>query len=301
MTTSIERVFAPKKAPKTGVAGWSNGRAVAILSTPRGEKAKSFPVWFSADGQRFIEGKLDTSKTKVEYLDTFNGPTLSPTGRLLQRRDHHVFEAALGENVTFVPLFTGFPDQQTFTVSTLIAHPDGSLWLGGYKAADSAVGWLYRSHDEGQSWKKVHEKLPGAVHWLSPHGEGVLALAYRSVLHVTAKGSNELAKYKDVVIHAHVDERGVFGFGETFTAFGAPGKKAKYGKLLGEGDRNRRSPVAFAAGRFALSKGRELFTSPDALDWHKVEGFDSGTLRALLPSATGILAVSNTAEVFALG
>ncbi|MFO0555908.1 MAG: hypothetical protein U0271_46450 [Polyangiaceae bacterium] len=295
----VRAVFAPKETPPAGVHAWSDGTRVAIVSSPRGEEAESFPVWFSEDGSAFVEGKLDFSAANVEYLNEFSGPTAAPRGRLFKYRNSRVFEARLGRDVTFSPLFE-IPDSREFQASAItVTDGKSGLWLGGHKAADSAYGWLYASGDDGKSWTRVAAKLPGAVAALFPSDAGVLALVYRSVIKVAGGDPTELAKFKDVVTNVHVDERGLFGFGETFTAFVAPGKKAKYGKFLGDADRTKRSTVVHHKGSFVMAARGGLHSSSDALGWEPIAGWDTScSVRSLVPCGVGVLAVTQDARAF---
>lgn len=296
---SVKRTFVPKKKTDAGVHAWSDGHAVAIVAAPRGEEASSFPVWYSADGATFADGKLDFSATKVDSLNEFEGSTVVPSGRIFKRRNDSVFEAKLGVSVKFKFAFD-FPDEQTFEPRSITAHPDGTLWLGGHRRAESAQGWLYASDTNGKKWKRVAEKLPGSVGALSVHGDDVLALTWRSVMRANLDHTDELAKFKDVVTATHVDERGVFAFGDTFTAFVAPGKKPKYGKFLNEEDRakHNRTRVAHVGHTFVMGARGALHASNDGLSWNTLPGSSELNLRSLVPSAAGVLAVSVDAEVF---
>lgn len=295
---SIERIFSPRKKTDAGVHAWSDGHAVGIIAAPRGEEGNSFPVWYSADGVTFAEGSLDYSGTKVDHLNEFDGGTLVPSGRIFKRRNRSVFEAELGVQVTFRPAFE-FPDHQSFEPRCILAHQDGTLWLGGHCRAQPDQGWVY-ARSNGEDWARAADKLPGSVGGLAVHMDGVLALAWRSVLQVSLKDSEELAKFKDVVTGVHLDERGLLAFGDTFTAFVAGGKRPRYGKLLGEEDRatHNRTRVACAGGAFVMWARGALHCSHDGLGWSAVAGPSSLNLRSLVPSAAGVLAVSSDADVF---
>lgn len=313
---TIESVFSPATADAIDVHQealqlWYDGERVVMATQLQDPSFDARPTraWAAHASGTFERVPLDASSLGQPTYASHQSFVPRGTSALLytgsRRFPQQHFELAL-DTLAITKSPARYPQISDFTPTVMTPHPDGSLWVGGYRTQDSAFGRVYFSTDQGESWTQVPRELPGTVEALSPLGSGVVALAYRSVIAVGRAGFRELAKLKDVVQFAHVDERGVFAFGPTYTAWVAPEAKPKYGSLLTKEDGPTGGCVRLAAcgGLFAMARrgpGAGLFLSADALTWARVDGWTGPEPVALVPSATGILAVTREAAVFRVG
>lgn len=313
---TLEAVFTPASADAVDIKNetlkiWYDGKRVVMATQLLDPSLSAQPprAWATGESGQFERVAFDASTLGQPTYGSYQSFVPQGASALLyggsQRFPKQHFSLSL-DTLAITKNPACYPQVSGFTPTVMTSHPDGSLWAGGYRTQDSAFGRVYFSTDQGQSWTQVPRELPGTVEVLSPFGSGVVALAYRSVVAVGRSGFQELTKLKDVVEFAHIDERGVFAFGRTFTAWSAPGARPKYGKLLTDKDRPTNSSFRFAAcgGLFAITRGGPeagLFISADALTWTRVDASTDPFLIALVPSATGILAITREAAVFRVG
>lgn len=307
---SLERVFVPDPLPSRARALRAHAGHFALVPLPRGEEGPLPEAFTSDDGARFVpapygfEG-IDVGDAPV--VDTVCDralPAAAGDGRLLYGLGARVLEARIGPALTLRPTAYAAPEPSRVRRKAITVTADGRWWTGGHLNADSAKGMIYRSDDGGATWALVAEKLPGSVGVFVETAAGLCALAFRSALLVGADGVTELAKYKDEVWNVVVDARGTFGFGDHFAAFAPAGKKQKYAALPTAA--GGRAHVAATSHGFVLGRLGGLWTSPDALTWTEVPGWNDhptvGRTRrdatAVTPCQDGALVATDVGEVF---
>jgi hypothetical protein len=276
---TLERVFVPPSFPSPFRYLRAHAGRFALVPVPRGEEGPLPVGYYSDDGARFepatygFEGVDPGPTPVVATVCERQLPAAGGDGRLLYGFGRKLLETRIGPALTLRPTACVATDEMRVRRQALTTTADGRWWSGGHLGADSAKGMIHRSDDGGATWSLFAEKLPGSVGLFVETGRGLCALAHHSVMLVSADGVTEIAKYKDEVWNVVVDARGTFGFGERFAAFAAAaGKRQKYAELpVGGGGR---AAVAAVQGGFVLGRLGGLWTSPDALVWTTVPGWN---------------------------
>jgi hypothetical protein len=307
---ALERVFAPDAFPSPYRTLRAHGGHFALVPQPRGEEGPLPEGYYSDDGARFerapygIEGVDVGDGPVVDTIGERALPAATGDGRLLYGLGAKGLEARIGPTLTLRPTAYVAPEPLRVRRKAITVTADGRWWVGGHLHADSAKGMIFRSDDGGATWTLVAEKLPGSVGVFVETAAGLCALSFRSALLVGADGVTEFAKYKDEVWNVVVDARGTFGFGDHFAAFAPAGKRQKYAALpTGAGGR---AHVAAMSHGFVLGRLGGLWTSPAALTWTEVPGWNDhptvGRTRrdaaAVTPCQDGALVATDVGEVF---
>ncbi len=292
----------------------THGEDCAMVPLPRGEDGPVPDAWVSCGGGDFVSAPYDLSGVTTllagPVVDTVcerGGPEATADGRLLYQLGRDVIETRIGARLTFTRTGYAPPADAGFVRRALTVTEDGTWWAAGHWSRDSGLGMIFRSADGGATWTLVADKLPGSVGVLQHTAVGLVGLAFRSALRVTAEGVEVCGKYRDEVWHFVQTPAGLYGFGDGFVGFAAaPGKRLKYAELPGGG--GGRARVAAVPGGFVLGRLGGLWASRDALTWEPVPGWNdhlvAGRTRrdatAVAPGRGGALVATHDGEVYRL-
>ncbi|APR79474.1 Hypothetical protein A7982_04821 [Minicystis rosea] len=289
----------PPDVRTNGYHVYAHDGGVLVLPAMRGVELTA--AWWAPDGVSFVEAPLDFGSIEIgpkPVIDVLNNriqaASATANGIGFFRIEGHFVEATIGPRVTYRRSVYRSPAEFKFRLEALTIDERGTWWASGHLPNDDLIGLVYQSSD-GMTWQPVSAKFEGSVIRLYRDGETLVAVHNKQVSTISPAGVTKLCSMKDHLHGAVVTPAVTLGLGRGFIGvLPAGAKRAKYTTPpAGYADFD---VIAFEDG-FLMGGDKGLFSSSDGLTWQPVPSF-TGSVSAMVPSASGVIVVSTGCEVY---